>query len=156
MGRGQATLRDQFSAIFGNRRGARRDDEDGSSKPLRQTWSTQPQNLSGNWGGAGFHGGVLFLFPRDLSMGSFGEGSIAHSFLEDFYPGISTKLSEPRADGIFIPPEIVDGDDARANNDAYEIAERLAAHMGFDADEVVALTVLQGARGNEALGRKLT
>ena len=153
MGRGQHTIRDHFSAIFGNRRGTGRPEEEQAS---REVWTTQPKDLPGEWGPRDFHGGILFLFPRRLSMGTLGEGNEAHIFLQDFYPEITSKLHEPRADGIFVPPEILLGPDVKANLDSYEVGQKLAVHLGFAEDEVVTLVVLQGVSGDKALGRRIT
>jgi len=127
MGRGQATLRDQFSAIFGNRRGSGREDD------LLSTYVLGGEVRIGNWKSVDPENTVLFVFPRAITSGSSrAESQRIYKVLESHWPGILRGVARPNPDNI-----LVRGVDREHAPILMEVADHMASVLKMPKGAVV-------------------
>jgi len=131
MGRGtQQAPSDQFSAVFGNRRGATRDEEPTPSVKLTRGF----QDLLGDWEGIDDEGDCLmFLFPRVFEDEV--ELSRAYAILEGEFPGLTLTKNRPRQDAIFVSGALVEKS-GRGRTGFHAISWRLEDAFGFESSSV--------------------
>jgi len=128
MGRGAQTVRDQFSAIFGTRRGSGRPDVEEVPVILAE----KSYVIAGDWNGSEApDGGILFRFPRLLTLDD--QDQVRDALKEAYLAG-DDEISQPTVNIFYLERE-----DQVNSSDLSSVADSLALTIDLEAGEVEAL-----------------
>jgi len=125
MGRGAQTVKDHFSAIFGERRGSGRPEEE-----VLPGWKSYV--IAGDWNGSEApDGGILFRFPRLLTLDDQDQ---IRSALEEAYLAGGEEIEQRTGNIFYLMRE-----DQVDSPDLTSVANSLALTIGLEVGQVEAL-----------------